>query len=53
MNLYNKQRRNEKKESDYFPLIGDPCYKFNRLSKETFLKNKSCAFLFVQANKIL
>ena len=37
----------------YFPLIGDPCYKYNRYVKERFLKNKSCAFLFLMAQEYL
>jgi hypothetical protein len=32
--------------TNYFPLVGDPCYRFNREVKERFFNNVYCAFLF-------
>ena len=40
-------------QDDYIPLVGDPCYLYNRLSKETFLKNASCSFLFLLAEDFI
>ncbi|CDW81741.1 UNKNOWN [Stylonychia lemnae] len=37
----------------YFPIIGDVCYKFNRLSKEAFFKDKACAYIFLHASEYL
>ena len=44
---------NKSNKIEYFPLVGDPCYKFSRLTKEVFLKNEYCAFLFVLAQDFL
>lgn len=47
MTIENNRNSDKKKEKGkYFELVGDPCYKYNRLAKETFLKDKACAFLF-------
>jgi len=32
----------------YEPLVGDPCYRYNKCAKERFFKNVYLAFLFVQ-----
>ena len=32
----------------YEPLIGDPCYRYNKCAKEKFFKNRYLAFLFIQ-----
>ena len=32
----------------YDPLIGDPCYRYNKCVKEKFFKNVYLAFLFIQ-----
>jgi len=32
----------------YEPLIGDPCYRYNKCAKEKFFKNRYLAFLFLQ-----
>ena len=34
-------------EKKYQPLVGDPCYSYSRLAKETFLRNKYCSFLYL------
>ena len=32
----------------YEPLVGDPCYRYNKCAKERFFKNRYLAFLFIQ-----
>ena len=32
----------------YEPLVGDPCYRYNKLAKERFFKNVYLSYLFVQ-----
>lgn len=51
MSLAKKQKKGVQiKKNEYIPLVGDPCYLFNRLTKERFLKDLSCAFLFLLAS---
>jgi ribonuclease HIII len=37
----------------YNRLIGDPCYKYNRYSKEQFFKNKLATYLYLRLLPIL
>ncbi len=32
----------------YDPLVGDPCYRYNKQAKEKFFKNVYLSYLFVQ-----
>lgn len=36
----------KKKGSDYFPLIGDPCYSFSQKAIHRFFKDTACCVLF-------
>lgn len=38
---------------NYVEIVGDPCYRYCRAAKETFLLNFECAFLFVKARPYL
>lgn len=48
-----KVEENPEYGEKYFSLVGDPCYKFNRLSKERFLNDQNCAFLILKAQNYL
>jgi hypothetical protein len=43
-----KGRASKKPKYMYEPLIGDPCYRYNKEAKERFFKNRYLAFLFIQ-----
>jgi len=37
----------KKKNQTYSPLIGDPCYRYNREAKEIFFKNRVACKVFL------
>jgi hypothetical protein len=43
-----KPRSTKSPNYQYEPLVGDPCYRYNKHAKEKFFKNIYLAFLFVQ-----
>ena len=44
-----KTARNSKSPNyQYEPLVGDPCYRYNKHAKERFFKNVYLAYLFIQ-----
>ena len=46
MTIENNKNSKKKEKGKYYEVVGDPCYKYNRLAKETFLKDRACALLF-------
>ena len=43
-----KARSSKSAKYMYEPLVGDPCYRYNKCAKERFFKNRYLAFLFIQ-----
>jgi len=42
-----KPRSSKSPNYQYEPLVGDPCYRYNKHAKERFFKNVYLAYLFV------
>lgn len=53
ISIFKQNERKNTQKLDYYPLVGDPCYRYSRLTREKFLKNKACAFLMIKAEKYI
>ena len=40
-------------EDNYFPIVGDICYRYSREAKERFFEDEGCCFLFLKSMSYL